>query len=69
MADKKTPKAKAGVNVDVMPHAILITLDKKQQDAMKRCLAKTGSISMSFEELKVTELPSIAARMPVPTVD
>jgi hypothetical protein len=69
MAQKKTSKSKAVPNVDVLPHAILITLDKKQQAAMKRCLAKSGKITMRFEELTVTELPSIGSRSVVPVSD
>ncbi len=55
---KKTTKKRG--NVKVTPSAVTFTLNAAQQRAAKKCLAETGRIKLSFNEVSVTKLGGLA---------
>ena len=65
MAKKKRAAAKKRktskrAKVDARLDRVVVHLNRQQQAAMKRCLERSGKITLSFGKFSVTKLPSIS---------
>ena len=64
MAKKKRAAAKKRktsrrAKVDARLDRVVVHLNKQQQAAMKRCLERSGKITISFGKFSTTKLPAI----------
>jgi hypothetical protein len=60
---KRAPAKKARVSkrakVDARSDRLVVHLNRQQQAAMKRCLERSGKITISFGKFSTTKLPAI----------
>jgi hypothetical protein len=55
-AKKRKPSRRA--RVDARSNKLVIHLNRDQQAAMKRCLERSGKITISFGKFSTTKLPA-----------
>ena len=64
MAKKKRPPSKTvrsskRATIDARSDRVVVHLNARQQAAMKRCLERSGKITLSFGEFSITKLPTV----------
>jgi len=53
------PRTSKRTKVDARSDRIVVHLSRQQQAAMKRCLERSGKITIRFDKFSITKLPAI----------